>query len=244
MLKKIRNLVIFIFFLETLIFFSKIPTYILPAPHLIIANLFSNFTYLFSQTLYTLFEAILGLLIVIVLGIFLAILIDLNPTFKKILMPIIYTFQLIPAIVLAPLLLIWFGFGNLSIILLIIIMCIFPVITSTYSGLQSVDLDLIFLFQQMNASTYQIYIMLKLPSATKFIFSGLKIAITYSITSALLAEFIGAQNGLGVSLANSLKSFNTINVFTIIFITASLTILLLKLLQICEKRFLKYEKNI
>ncbi|MGL5020960.1 MAG: ABC transporter permease [Mycoplasmatales bacterium] len=205
-------------------------------------NFLEFYDVLFFNAFFTLFEAIIGLLIVAVLGIFIAVLMDNSKSLKSLLEPIIYFSQLVPAIVLAPLLLIWFGFGMSSTILLVVIMCIFPVITNAYKGLSSVDDDYLNLFSLMHANKYQTYMLLKIPSANKFIFSGLKIATTYAITSALLAEFMGAQNGLGVSLANSLTSFNTVNIFCIIIVTITLTIGLLKILDIIERRFNKYEK--
>ena len=220
----------------------NVPTYIFPTPYLVFLNFLEFYDVLFFNSLFTLFEAIIGIFIVAVLGIFIAVLMDNSKSLKSLLEPLIYISQLVPAIVLAPLLLIWFGYGMSSTILLVVIMCIFPVITNTYKGLRSVDEDYLNLFSLMHANKYQTYKLLKIPSANKFIFSGLKIATTYAITSALLAEFMGAQNGLGVSLANSLTSFNTVNIFCIIIITITLTIGLLKILDFTERRFNKYEK--
>jgi ABC-type nitrate/sulfonate/bicarbonate transport system permease component len=121
-------------------------------------------------------------------------------------------------------------------------MCAFPIITSTYNGLINIDPDTLFQFKLIKASNYQLYRHLKLPGSINQIFIGLKIATTYSITSALLAEFMGAQHGLGVSVATSLASFNTTNIFCIITITTTFTYLSLKALNKIESRLTKYEK--
>jgi ABC-type nitrate/sulfonate/bicarbonate transport system permease component len=241
-MKKVFYSLLLVAILQIIISTLAIPEYILPKPSDVVIYFINNFQTLLIDTIYTLSAAFIALIIATILGITIAIAMDLSTTFKSIVNPIVYFSQLIPAIVLAPLLIIWLGFGYITTITLIVIMCAFPIITSTYNGLINIDPDTLFQFKLIKASNYQLYRHLKLPGSINQIFIGLKIATTYSITSALLAEFMGAQHGLGVSVATSLASFNTTNIFCIITITTTFTYLSLKALNKIESRLTKYEK--
>jgi len=241
-MKKVFYSLLLVAILQIIISTLAIPEYILPKPSDVVIYFINNFQTLLIDTIYTLSAAFIALIIATILGIIIAIAMDLSTTFKSIINPIVYFSQLIPAIVLAPLLIIWLGFGYITTITLIVIMCAFPIITSTYNGLINIDPDTLFQFKLIKASNYQLYRHLKLPGSINQIFIGLKIATTYSITSALLAEFMGAQHGLGVSVATSLASFNTTNIFCIITITTTFTYLSLKALNKIESRLTKYEK--
>lgn len=242
-MKKTLYILLVLILIQLIITLLNIPQYLFPAPSDVMIYFIDNYQTLFIDTLYTVSAAVIALLIATIIGITIAIGMDMSPTFKRIVNPIVYFSQLVPSIVLAPLLIIWLGFGYLTTITLIVIMCAFPIITSTYIGLNNIDQDVLFQFKLVKASNYQLYRHLKLPGSIKQIFTGLKIATTYSITAALLAEFMGAQHGLGVSVANSLASFNTTNIFCIITITTSLTYLSLKLLNKIESRLTHYEKT-
>lgn len=217
-----------------------IPEYILPSPLLILQAIIENFQILLIHSAVTLSEAICGMLIAIVLGILMASLLFKSKMFERLLVPYISVLQTIPAIAIAPLFAMWFGFGFFPKILLIVIFCSFPIIISTLSGFKQVDYEHVVYLKSLGASPTQRFIHLYLPAASGSIFSSIKISMTYALVNAIFAEYMGAKYGLGVFLNRASSSFNTANVFATIVIIVVVTLSLLKVVEICEKKIIKW----
>lgn len=225
-------------FLPTIL---HIPSYTFPTFFSVIKAIVDNFSTMLNNTLITSLEAVSGLLIALFVSIFLAFLMAYFKLFKRVLYPLILFWQIIPLITIAPLLLIWFGFGVLSKILLVFLVCLFPCLVSLISGFNNVNLEAIELFKTMGANKLQIFKIIVMPSTLYSLFSGLKIATTYCLSSALVSEFLGAKYGLGIYMAMSLSSFDTSVVFAIVLITITITLLLYKTVEVIEKYLLKWE---
>ncbi len=225
--------------------FEVVPTYILPPPTRIIWTLIVNLPVLKEHILVTLMEALVGFLLAIIFAIGISILMDSLPLVKKTLYPLIITSQTIPIITIAPLFAIWFGFGYFPKIVIVILVCFFPIAISLLEGLSSVDEDLLNLIKSMGASKLDVYKIVKLPSALPNFFSGLKISATYSIMGATIGEWVGGKNGLGVYMLRVKHSFATDKVFAAIIIITLLSIGILKLITLIEKRAMPwiYNKN-
>ena len=225
---------------------GAVPAYILPAPSTIIYSLVVNFKLMRLHILVTVFETLSGFAAAVVLGILIAILMDSISFIKKVLYPIVITSQTVPIITIAPLFIIWFGYGYLPKIIIVILICFFPITVSFLQGLGSVDSDLINLLKSMGAGKYQLYKMVKLPAALPSLFSGLKIAATYSIMGATIGEWVGGKDGIGVYMLRAKFSFATDKVFGAIIVITFLSIALLKLIEFIEKKFMPwtvYDKN-
>ena len=225
---------------------GSMPAYILPAPSTIIYSLAVNFKLMRIHILVTVFETLSGFAAAVLLGILIAILMDGIPFIKKVLYPLIVTSQTIPIITVAPLFIIWFGYGYLPKIIIVVLICFFPISVSFLQGLGSVDPDLINLLNSMGAGKYKIYRIVKFPAALPSLFSGLKIAATYSIMGATIGEWVGGKDGIGVYMLRAKFSFATDKVFGAIIVITFLSIILLKLIEFIEKKSMpwaNYDKN-
>jgi ABC-type nitrate/sulfonate/bicarbonate transport system permease component len=186
--------------------------------------------------LVTLYEAFAGFFIAIILSFIIAVLMDSISGFKKTVYPVLVISQTIPIIILAPLFIIWFGYGYTPKLVIVVLICFFPVTISLLHSLSSVDRELIDLLRSMGSSKFQIYRYVKLPASMTGFFSGLKIAATYSIMGATIGEWVGGKDGLGVYMIRAKQSFATNRVFAAILVITVLSILLLKLIEFIERR--------
>ncbi|MBM3705736.1 MAG: ABC transporter permease, partial [Actinobacteria bacterium] len=190
-----------------------LPPFILPAPVSIIVSLVTDIGYMAKHIGVTVYETAAGFLASVLLAVIVAVLMDALTAVKKTIFPLLVISQTIPIIILAPLFIIWFGYGYLPKIIIVILICFFPISISLQQGLASTDRELIDLLRSMGASRVQIYRFVKIPSAMPDFFSGLKIAATYSIMGATIGEWVGGKDGLGVYMIRAKQSFSTDKVF-------------------------------
>ncbi|MBM3714000.1 MAG: ABC transporter permease [Actinobacteria bacterium] len=195
-----------------------------------------------SHILITLYETLVGFTISIFLSVAISIIMDALISVRRTLYPLLVISQTIPIIILAPLFIIWFGYGYLPKIIIVILICFFPITISLLQGLVTVDKDFIDLMRSMGAGKYQIYRLVKIPSAMPNFFAGLKIAATYSIMGATIGEWVGGKHGLGVYMIRAKQSFATDKVFASIIIITALSILFLKIIEFVEKKFMPWLK--
>ncbi|HHX51619.1 MAG TPA: ABC transporter permease [Clostridia bacterium] len=214
---------------------SNIPRWILPGPYDIVTSLKDSAGLLLKHARYTIFEAGLGFGIGSLLGVMLALLMDRIYWLYRAFYPLVIVSQTIPIIFLAPLLIIWFGFGILPKILVSILVCFFPVTISFFDGLANVDEELVNLLKSMGASPRQIMTMVKLPAALPSLFSGLRISATYSVMAAVIGEWLGASYGLGVFMTRASQSFSTAKVFAAILVVSLLSLAVLGLVNLARK---------
>jgi len=223
----------------------KIPAYILPGPSGILVALYrgldssllgrAGYYYHFAVTFY---EAILGLLIGSFGGIVLGTLVSQFPFFERTLFPWIVAFQAMPKIALAPLFVLWFGFGLTSKIVMVIVITFFPLLINSIAGFKSVDLEQIDLLRSYSASPWQIFKMVKLPNALPYIFAGLDMAVVLSVLGAIVGEFVGARSGLGALIMQMNVSMDVRGVFSVLVILAALGLALHFLVMRIERKIL------
>ena len=188
----------------------KIEPWILPKPSAIVQELIGMKDLLLPNTMQTLQEVIIGLFFAILIGTSIAIIMDVIPLFRILINPLLVISQTIPIVVLAPLFIIWF----------------FPIALSILEGFQTVDKNMLKLLQTMKATKWQVYQKVKFPAVLPYFFSGLKIAVTYSVMGAIIGEWLGASEGLGVMLTRATKSFLTARVFGVAAIIVMVTLCL------------------
>ncbi|SFE45262.1 ABC transporter permease [Peptostreptococcus sp. D1] len=229
--KKIKNgiyplvtLFILILVWELTIDMLKIPSYLIPSPSDILIEFKEDWQILLMHSKVTLIETILGLIISVLLALFIGTLMDFVTIIKKSLYPLMYVTQMIPTITIAPLLVIWFGFGIKSKVLLVVLTCFFPILVNFTDGIDKIDQDFLNMFRLMKSSRLKTFIHLKFPMALGDFFTGLKISSTYAFIAATVAEWLGGASGLGVYMVRAKSSYALDKVFacTILVVLFSL----------------------
>ena len=211
---------------EAVVRIAHIPSYILPAPTAIIRAMITDIEPLARHSLVTVLEALIGMAISFAVAVIFGIVMDALPGFKRSIYPILVVTQTIPIIVLAPILVIYMGFGWPPKILTVVLMCFFPIVVSFSDGLAQMDEGYINLIRTYGGSRLQIYKIVKLPCAFMSLISGLKVAATYSISGAVVGEWIASSAGLGYYLIRAKNGYQMEKVFASV-----LTIIILSLLM-------------
>lgn len=219
---------------------TGLSAFILPSPAQVIQAGLETQTRLISAIGTTMLETAIGLAIALVLGVAIAALMDLSSFWQRALYPILVASQTVQILAIAPLLIIWFGFGLLPKIIIVVLVCFFPLAVSTADGLASADPDLIALLRSMGARRGQIWRMVRLPAALPSFFSGLRIAVTYSVVGATIGEWVGGSAGLGLYLLRSKNALQTDQVFVAMLITTLLSIGLFVLVYLIERAVLPW----
>ena len=225
---------------EWAVWYWKVAPWLLPAPSRILVTLWQGRVVLGGHVLVTLLETVLGFGLALMVGWSLAFLVDASPLLRVAVYPLLVASQTIPIVAIAPLLVIGFGFGLLPKVLVVMLVCFFPIVVNTVDGLAATDRDMLRLLQTMNAGRWQILRLLRIPAALPAIFTGLKLAVTYSVIGAVLAEWIGAQAGLGVYLARSLRAVRTDQVFVAALVSSALTLALFGLTVALERALTRW----
>lgn len=223
---------------------TGIEAFILPRFSDVVIELFDNLDLILKHTVYTIFEAVTGLVISVVIAFAFAIILDKFRTIKRFIYPILAISQTVPLMAIAPLLIIWFGLGVDAKILIVVLVCFFPITINILGGFDEIDQDELDLFKIMNASTFDLYRKLKIPYSLPYFFSGLRIATTYAVLGALIGEYMGGAYGLGIYISRAMRSYSTLMVFGIIIVLVLSTLLLLLIVQLLENMTIKYKKEI
>ena len=219
---------------------GSLSSFILPSPLEVARAGWQTRGLLLSAVATTLLETGIGLAVAIVLGVGLAAAMDLFVLVRRAVYPILVASQTVQILAIAPLLIIWFGFGLLPKIIVVVLICFFPLAVNTADGLASTDPDLIALLRSMGARRGQIWRIVRLPAALPSFFSGLRVAVTYSVVGATIAEWVGGSNGLGLYMLRSKNALATDQVFVAIVITSVLSIALFLLVVVLERRALPW----
>jgi ABC-type nitrate/sulfonate/bicarbonate transport system permease component len=180
-------------------------------------------------------ETLLGFAVALGVGLTLGILLDLSARLRAALYPLLVFSQTVPIVAIAPLLVIWFGYGILPKIIVVALVCFFPIVVNTTDGLRSTDPEQIALLRTMGATRRDTFLKVQLPGAMPMIFAGIKVGITYSVVGAILGEWVGASRGIGVFMLRATNSFRTDWVFVSIALTAALSLMLFGLVALVER---------
>lgn len=227
---------------EAAVRIGQIEAFIMPAPSDVVKALIKDFDVLWPNMLVTLYEGVAGLLLATFLALFLAVLIDTIPLLKKAVYPVLVISQTIPTIAIAPLFLIWFGFGILPKIIVVVLVCFFPMVISLVDGMEGVDADLINHFQLMGASKTERFLHLKLPYGLINFFSGMRIAATYSIMGAIIGEWLGGSKGLGVYMTRAKSVYAIDKMFAAIVLIILMSMVLFALIDGMERLATPWKK--
>jgi NitT/TauT family transport system permease protein len=194
---------------EVLVRHFHVPGWLLPAPSAIAQAMVEWRSDLMLHTAVTLYETLVGFALAIAISVPLAVLIVYSPLLQNTIYPILLAMQSTPKVAIAPLLALWIGFGAAPKIIVVFLVCFFPIIVATASGLSAVPASLIDLIRSLSASPIQTFIKIRFPTAMPHIFVGLKIAITFAVVGAVIGEFVGSENGLGYLILISTSQSRT-----------------------------------
>ncbi|SMO84547.1 ABC transporter permease [Melghirimyces algeriensis] len=234
-LPPVLTVILFLIVWEAGVRLSGIEDWLLPAPSGIAISFAESWELVQRHTWPTLQEATLGFVLGIGVALLLAVLIDLFPWLRRGVYPLLIGSQTVPIIAIAPLLILWFGYGLFPKVLIVALVTFFPVVVNTVDGLSSADSDQVRLLKSMGANDWQIFRLVRFPQALPSFFSGMKIAATYGILGAVIAEWLGASEGLGVFLIRSQNSFAADQVFVAIVVITFWSLVLFSLVQLIAR---------
>ncbi len=227
---------------EIAVLVSDTPAWMLPKPTAVWEAFVDNRALLWRHTRVTLVEVLLGFGVALVAGVAIGVLIDTSAIVERALYPLIIASQTIPMVVLAPLLLIWFGYGLTPKIIVAALIAFFPITVSTVDGLRSADREVMSMLRAFGASRWERFRMAKLPAALPAIFSGARIGIAVSVIAAVFGELVGASEGLGYLMQRDSSQFLTARVFASIFILALMGVGLFGLIGLLERLLLPWRR--
>jgi len=234
----VLSLLVFLGAWEGIIRLADISPYIVPSPSAVLVSLgedLLNPVY-WKAVGITVSEVLLGFLLGAVLGIGLGIVLALSATVDRILYPYVVALQTIPKVAIAPLMIVWFGFGLESKVLIVALTAMFPVLVNTIAGLRASEQDRLDLLKGLCASHGQTLRYVQLPNALPFIFAGLNTAIVLAVIGAIVGEFVGAREGLGVMILKANFGLDLGSVFSSLIVLSVLGVLFNALMRAIEKR--------
>lgn len=217
-----------------------LPAWLLPSPLEIARTLMASQDLLRQHVPRTVEETLAGFAAAFATGVVCGLAIDYSPTVRRALLPLLIASQTIPMIAIAPLLVIWFGYGLLPKMLVVALICFFPIVINTVDGLRSVDPEMASLVRSMGASPGQVFRLVRLPGALPHLFSGTKIAVTYTVIAAIVGEWAGASQGLGIYMIRASDQLLTARVFAAIVVSSTLSILLFLAVTLVERLIVRW----
>ena len=213
---------------------------VLPAPHQVAASLYTDRGLLWSNFLVTAKEVLLGMLLATIAGFLLAVAIHFSPTIRRAVYPLLVASQAVPVVILAPVLVLWLGFGLLPKLVVIALVSFFSIVVTTTAGLAAVDPDLLKLMRTFDASRMRTFWHVELPAALPGVFTGAKIAAAVSVIGAVFAEWNGSNSGLGYVILQSLPQLLAARGVAAVVILSLFAIALFALLTLAERRLLPW----
>lgn len=220
-----------------------VPSYMLPSPIDVIKAFINDFGIIINHTAVTLAEAVSGLLLGTVSGFIISVLMDRFEMLNKAFYPILVITQTIPTIAIAPLLVLWMGFSVAPKITLVVITTFFPIAVSLLDGFKSADKDAVNLLRSMGAGNIRIFRYIKLPSALPSFFSGLKVSASYAVVGAVIAEWLGGFEGLGVYMTRVKKAYAFDKMFAIIIFICIISLILMAVVSLLSKITMPWNKK-
>src|SRR5215813_1805067 len=221
-----------------------IPDYLLPAPLDVVGRIARDWPLLAKHGVYTLESVLVGFGAGVLVGVPLAFAVVLSRSIERVTMPFLVMSQTIPKVAIAPILVVWLGFGILPKIAVVFLITFFPIVVSTVVGLKSVESDMIDLVRSMGARTMKIMLRVRGPTALPQMFAGFKIAICLSVVGAIVGEFVGSDKGLGYLLLTATGTLDGTLVWSALFILIAIGIVLFAMVSKLERLAIPWHVSI
>ncbi|HXS43318.1 MAG TPA: ABC transporter permease [Solirubrobacteraceae bacterium] len=216
---------------------------ILPAPSEVAQALWDDRALLWSNLLVTAQEVALGILVALVLGFALAVALHLSGTLRRSLSPLLVASPAVPVVIIAPLLVVWFGFGIVPKLAIIALVCFFPVVVTTLDALRGVDPDQLKLLRTLDASRWQAFRWAEAPAALPAALSGAKIAVAVAVIGAVFAEYVGSSEGLGHLMLQAIPQLETARAYAAVVLLAAFAVALFGALAAAERRLVPWARR-
>ena len=213
----------------------KIPPYLIPKPLEVVGQLVAEWQMLLREAAPTTLATVGGFVASVLIGVPVAMLIAYSPVIESFVYPLLVFSQSVPKIAVAPLFVVWFGFGVIPKVIAAFMLGFFPIVVSTVMGFKSVERDMIDLARSMGSSRWQMFFKINLPQALPAIFSGMKVSITLAVVGAVVGEFVGANSGLGYVLQKANGNFDLPLMFAALVVLSMIGVLLFVLIDVVEK---------
>ncbi|WP_138468817.1 ABC transporter permease [Poseidonocella sp. HB161398] len=213
-----------------------LPSWLLPAPSEILATARDWAPELAANALVTLRETVTGFALAVAISVPLAVLIAFTRVLRRVLYPILLGLQSVPKVALAPLVTLWLGVGEAPKVVIVVLVCFFPVLVNMIAGLEAAPRNMVDLMRSVEASRWQVFRRLRLPFALPHIFTGCKVAVTFAVIGSVIAEFVAAQSGLGYLILMSTSQSLTPLAFAAILLLTLMSVLLFYLIEWAERR--------
>lgn len=221
----------------------NIEDFLVPAPSDIAKSLWEDRSLLGSNAWVTLKEVLLGFTIAAAAGIGFALLIHLSETARRAVYPLLVASQTIPIVILAPILVVWFGFGLTPKLVIVALICFFPITVNMLDGLRSVDPDLTKMLRSLGAGRLQRLWRAEIPTALPYAFSGARVAVTVSVIGAVFAEYVGSSEGLGHLINQAQAQLLTARSFAAVVVLSAMAILLFALVSLIERKVITWDSR-
>lgn len=218
-----------------------VESFMLPSPVSVVKAFVEEFDELMLHLRVTLIEAVVGLALGVALGFIIAVAMDAFEVLYKAFYPVIILTQTVPTVAIAPLLVLWFGYEMLPKVILVVMTTFFPIAVGLINGFKSVDADEVKLIKAMGATKIQIFTHIKLPGALGQFFAGLKISASYAVVGAVISEWLGGFEGLGVYMTRVKKAFAFDKMFAVIFLISIVSLLLMKLVEVLQNKTMPWK---
>jgi NitT/TauT family transport system permease protein len=239
------GIIILIFILwEVLVRVLSVPVYILPTPSVIFAKIFEDWGLLMENGWATAQEVLLGFGLSVVVGIPLAVAIVYSRLFERVAFPLMVSLQTVPKVALAPILVMWFGYGILPKVLVAFLISFFPIVMNSVIGMRSTEKEMIYLVQSMGAGDLQTFLKVRLPKALPNIFGGLKVGIGQAVIGAVVGEFIAAEKGLGYLQLIAQVRLDTPLLFASVVLLSLMGVLLFNIVVWIERLVIPWHRQI
>src|SRR5438034_709334 len=239
----LTGFVVIIAIWDALVELLHVPVFILPSPSSVLQALADKRETFFSNAEYTAGVVVTGFVIAVAIAVSLALVIAFSRTLSAIVYPLIVSTQAVPKVALAPLILMWLGFGPRGGVLVTVLISFFPIVVDTVLGLKSLPEELHYLALSMGAGRWRTFVKIRIPYALPFLFSGMKIAITLSVVGAVVGEFVGSNQGLGYYLLVASANAQTDEVFADVFILSFLAVALFGVMQLLERILVPWSRK-
>ncbi len=214
----------------------NIEPFLVPSPSEIAQSLWADRSLLLDNGWVTLQEVLAGFALSVVAGVAFAVVLHLSPMLRRAFYPLLIASQTVPIVVIAPILVVWLGFGIGPKLVIIALICFFPITVNTLDGLRSVDPDLLKMMRTLDASRMQTFRRVEGPSALPYFFSGAKIAVAVAVIGAVFGEWAGSSSGLGHLIQQASAQLQTARTFAAVVVLSALAIVLFGLLAVIERR--------
>jgi len=222
---------------------AHVPDYLFPAPSAVASSLADDAGLLGQATLVTLREVVLGFLLAVAVAVVVAVVLHFSAALRRALLPILVLSQTVPTVLLAPILVILLGYGIQPKLVVVAVVCFFPVVVNTVDGLRSADQELVRMMRTLHGGRLAIFRRVELPGALPAIFSGARVAATYAAVGAVFGEWAGSSAGLGFVILQAQPALETARIFAAVLVLSALALALYALVTFAERLLVPWQQE-